>query len=235
MFRLRDRLSKAKFWTKWYLVNYLAYFNQQKTFENYIKTHKIRKLSLGCWPYLMEGWLNTDLYGNEEGAVPLNLLKDFPLKSGTFNYVFSEHVLEHFSLEEGRHILKESFRVLKKGGKIRIATPDLKFLIDMYKQDKTPTQKKYLKWSESFLNQSFHNDTLLINTIVRAWGHQFIYDFKTLKIILNQLGFVDVKQYKNGISDDENLKGLESHWKSIGKNGKELNDLETVVVEAVKP
>src|SRR5437868_3537935 len=84
MFRVRYRISQAKFWTKWYLVNYWEYINQEKTFLNYIKTHKIRKLNLGCWPYMADGWLNTDLYGNEEGLKPLNLLKPFPIKSGTF-------------------------------------------------------------------------------------------------------------------------------------------------------
>jgi predicted SAM-dependent methyltransferase len=57
-----------------------------------------------------------------------------------FDYVFSEHMIEHVSYAEGLLMLRECLRVLKPGGRIRIATPSLEVLLDLYKPSKTPIQ-----------------------------------------------------------------------------------------------
>ena len=45
-------------------------------------------------------------------------------------------MIEHLKYSDGQNMLKESFRVLKPKGKIRISTPDLQFLIDLTKRKK---------------------------------------------------------------------------------------------------
>ena len=55
----------------------------------------------------------------------LDVCRRFPFAAETFHYIFSEHLIEHLTLEEGEAFLRECFRCLKVGGRIRIATPDL--------------------------------------------------------------------------------------------------------------
>ena len=62
----------------------------------------------------------------------IDITKKFPFVSSTFDYVFSEHMIEHIKYQDGLKMLNESFRVLKPSGKIRISTPDLQFLLDLY-------------------------------------------------------------------------------------------------------
>lgn len=233
--KLRELLLHYNHILHWQLGHYKAYFNRQETIDNYLKSHKIKKLQLGCGPYCLKGWLNTELYGSEE-LVPLNLLKKFPIDDNKFDFVFSEHVIEHFTLEEGYFINQETFRVLKPGGVVRFATPDLGFLVDLYKNKKTKVQKEYINWSFSeFLKESELNlaeDTFVINKFVRSWGHSFIYDFKSMKFLLKKIGFTNIKKSKPGESKHKFLKNIEHHWKDVGHA---FNNLETLVIEAQKP
>src|SRR5215216_3456181 len=92
-----------------------------------------RKLHLGCGKHSLAGWLNTDM--NEcpaSSIIKLDATKPFPFEPGSFAYVFSEHMIEHIPFKDGTSMLKECFRVLQPGGKIRIATPDFRFLVNLY-------------------------------------------------------------------------------------------------------
>ena len=69
----------------------------------------------------------------------LDVTKPFPFQSGIFDAVFSERMIEHIPYLAGRSTLQECFRVLKAGGMIRISTPNLHFLIDLYDHPATIT------------------------------------------------------------------------------------------------
>lgn len=233
MFGILTRSKKLIEKLKWHSYQYKIYFNRSRIIENYLNSHRIKKLQLGCWPFPFKTWLNSDLHAAGE-VIPIDLTKSFPIEDNAFHYIFCEHTIEHFTFKQGEVMLREIYRVLKPKGKVRFATPDLKFLIDLYGNNKSLLQQKYISWaSDEFLREGGQaTDTFIINNFVRAWGHQFIYDLKTLKFLLEKVGFTDVRRFTPGQSQDKNLKGLESHGKSIGE---EFNKLESFVVEAVKP
>lgn len=45
-------------------------------------------------------------------------------EDNTFDFIYSEHVLEHFFLDEALDLLRECYRILKPNGVIRIVVPD---------------------------------------------------------------------------------------------------------------
>lgn len=51
-------------------------------------------------------------------------------------------------------MLCEVFRILKSGGVLRIATPDFRFLFELYLHREDPKTKRYLAWSAS----AFYSD-----------------------------------------------------------------------------
>jgi len=112
----------------------------KKLIEHYLGQQKTRKLHLGCGGNIIDGWLNSDLFPLSNDVVHIDVTKTYPFDDETFDYVFSEHMIEHISHAQGQHMLKECFRVLKHGGKIRISTPDLSFLILLYQSDKSELQ-----------------------------------------------------------------------------------------------
>ena len=168
------------------------------------------KLHLGCGRNILDGWINTD-YNTAKfgGSEYLDVTKKFPYNNNSVDYIFSEHMIEHITYHEGKFMLEESFRVLKSGGKIRISTPDLKFLIKLYNEDKTELQKRYIEYSFKEYKLDGNSDTFVINNFHRDWGHIFIYDEKTLKSLFELIGFFDLKCYGLMESDDEELRGVE--------------------------
>lgn len=230
--KLRQSYHIQKHLLLWRLGHLKALSNRQKTLYEYFHHHRIRKLQVGCGEFQLKGWLNSDLYGSQT-LFPIDLTKHFPLPDESFDIIFSEHTHEHFDFKQGMSMLSEFHRILRKNGVVRITTPDLKFLIDLYSK-KTKLQKAYIEWSTNmFIKDALSNsEGYVINNFVRAWGHQFIYDHKTLKEQLEKAGFINVRFYRPGKSQNKYLVGIEHHGQATGEK---FNQLESMVVEAIKP
>jgi predicted SAM-dependent methyltransferase len=200
--------------------------------EHYFAENEITKLHLGCGSELLEGWLNSDLSPSSNRILRLDATDPFPFPDETFDYVFSEHMIEHNSYSNGLAMLNECYRVLKDNGKIRISTPDLSFLIDLYNQDKSVLQREYIEWAtDTFINSApYYDDTFVINNFVRDWGHLFIYDERTLRLALEKSGFTAITRCNLNESDNEELKQLENE----NRMPKGFLKLESFTLEAIK-
>ena len=198
----------------------------------YLNSEAQKKLQIGCQDHPMKGWLNADINPLHEEIILMDATKPFPLPNDTFEFIFSEHMIEHIGFQEGLAMMKECYRVMKTGGVIRLSTPNIKFLIELYNEPKSETQKKYLDFSKRYFSDNRPIlDTIIINNFFRDWGHQFIHDFKTLEYILAQAGFKNVKQCEVYKSEYAVLQNLEKHALELGE---EFNQLESIVVEAEK-
>jgi predicted SAM-dependent methyltransferase len=210
----------------------LVAFGRAGVIADYVKTHTVRKLQLGSGLKLMEGWLNTDCSLFFKSKCFVDVTAPFPLPDQTFDYAFCEHVIEHLSYPEGLAMLKESYRVLKPGGGVRIACPDLRVFIDLFSAEKTPMQRQYIKSVVNTLvpRIGIYEESFVLNNYMRNWGHKFVYDEETLRIALESAGFVDIKRFQPAESDDPNLRGLEYHGP-----GYEEKCFETMVLQGKRP
>src|SRR6266850_3305177 len=199
----------------------------------YLAASRPRKLQLGSGANLLAGWLNSDSEPAHEGVVLVDARRRLPFDDSTFDYVFCEHMIEHIEYLEGRAMHGECFRILRPGGWIRIATPDLRFLVELYSPQKSDLQRRYISWATETFISGIGNpeDVFVINNFFRAWGHKFIYDFKALSGAMRDVGFERMRSRKVAESDDAELCNLESHGVRIPE---EFNRLETLVVEAMK-
>jgi predicted SAM-dependent methyltransferase len=77
-------------------------------------------------------WVNVDFISTRKEVVRHNLLQGIPFPDGSFDAVYSSHVLEHFRKEDGKRIVRECHRVLRRGGVVRIAVPDLEQICRLY-------------------------------------------------------------------------------------------------------
>ena len=89
-------------------------------------------LNLGCGYRYHPDWTNVDFIETGDGVIAHNLLEGIPFESDKFNVVYHSHVLEHFSKSDGQKFIEECYRVLKPGGIIRIALPNLEGIICEY-------------------------------------------------------------------------------------------------------
>ena len=122
--------------------------------------------------------------------------KKIPLKNNSVECIYSSHMLEHLSRDGALAFLRESLRVLKKNGVLRIAVPDLKLIIN-----------NYLKYGDAdkFM-QRMLVQTPPIATIKEKFKliisgyrqHQWMYDGKSLTLLMKTSGFINVTVYGKG-------------------------------------
>lgn len=226
-FIIKKRKSKCK-------------LDQKRLLNTYCKNNDIKKMQIGCGSNILEGWLNTDIKYNDQIAF-LDAGSKFPIESDTFDYIYSEHLFEHLSVRQQLNMLEESYRVLKKGGVMRIATPTLDFLFDLYSNPNTSQNKYYVNWAtENISHLHVINNSIeateehycfVINNFFRAWGHQMIHNYSSISKLALQCGYCDVKKCKVGESDFMVLRNIERHGTIIPE---EINLIETMVVEIIK-
>src|SRR5215470_4711811 len=92
--------------------------------DGYLRRQHVRKLHIGCGSNILNGWLNSDLRPHTRDVLHLDATKRFPFDDELFDYIFSEHMIEHVSYAEGLFMLGECYRILKKNGRIRLSTPN---------------------------------------------------------------------------------------------------------------
>lgn len=122
----------------------------------------------------------------------------FKCADNSFEGIFSEHVLEHFYVDEAGQMLRECFRILKPRGYIRLSVPDLSKCVQDYLKAKENPQSAYL-------------GAEYIRLLTQEFLHLSVWDFDRLAYELESVGFVDVREcgFKEG-SDSNMLFDLES-------------------------
>ena len=204
----------------------------KKIIEQHLSQQKVRKLHLGCGNNIINDWLNSDLFPKSNHIAHIDVTKTYPFDNETFDYVFSEHMIVMIPYTQGQHMLNECFRVLKDGGKIRISTPHLPFLISLYQKEKSELQSKYIRWAtDTFIdNAPYYEDTFVINHFMHNLDLNFIYDEKVLRYSLEKAGFNEITRCDLNKSSDKILRNLE--FEKRMPEG--LLQLETLTLEAVK-
>jgi predicted SAM-dependent methyltransferase len=222
--RVRQRLRQA-----------LGRVGRGRQIDAYLRDHDVRKLQLGTGANVREGWLNTDIHDfRRTGEVVfMDARERFPLPDASFDVVYSEHMLEHLPYADGQQCLRECVRVLRPGGRIRVATPSLERLIRLYDPELDDVQRRYIRWSvdEFVPGACAYLPGFVLNNFLRDWGHEFVYDRDTLRHALETSGFVDVEESSVGESRDPRLAELERHL----SEAPEFNAYETIVFEARRP
>ena len=156
----------------------------------------VKMLNVGCGPHhIRVGWVNMDLkvapgIVNRDATQPFDDL-------GPFSHVYSEHFLEHLTLDGAVAFLKNSLSALVPGGRIRLTTPGLEWVwMTHFNIDE--------KNEERIIDRSY-----AANRAFRGWGHQFLWTKTLLQKALESVGFVDVRFWRDKESDDPGFQGVE--------------------------
>ncbi|MEJ2705846.1 MAG: methyltransferase domain-containing protein [Sedimentisphaerales bacterium] len=141
------------------------------------------KLNIGSGEAPKEGFINID---RNNADVNVDVRNGLPFETNSVDFVYSSHFLEHLSHDEAWRFLNEVFRVLRRGAKVRLSTPDL-----------AAFAAKYIARDSSFWDgQRWPGQTPAdqFNFVLRQMGHLYIYDFQSLESLLKSVGFTRVRQ-----------------------------------------
>lgn len=192
--------------------------------KNHLKTPKVKalfsrkkgpiKLNVGCGTDYKESWVNID-NNSDDNIEKLDLNFDMrnplPYKDGSVDFIFNEHFFEHLTVDEGQAAMKDLMRVLRPGGVMRIAMPDLELAIQAY-LDKGWKDKPFL---ERFGLGFVKTRAELLNMNFSWWGHKWLYDWEELERRLSDAGFTNVKRCEWGKSEHKDLCDLETRQESL--------------------
>ncbi|HLZ34396.1 MAG TPA: methyltransferase domain-containing protein [Nitrospira sp.] len=92
------------------------------------------RANLGCGNQICSGWINIDIVRTGPGVMVHDLSTGIPLPDASCEVVYHSHVLEHLKRPEAQFFMRECFRVLKPGGVLRVAVPDLEQICRQYLQ-----------------------------------------------------------------------------------------------------
>ncbi len=197
----------------------------------YFRNNDVTKINIGCGINFLDGWLNCDILP-QPGLCYVDCTRKMPFPDESVNYVFSEHMIEHIELHQIETFLVECYRVLKRGGTIRLATPDLDFFTSIIEQPQTDKAKHYMEYFNKKKNDSFPLDAVrAMNSIFYEHGHRYIMNGSSLSQLMSNAGFVNIRCQEVGKSGIEILRGIEKHGERIGN---EINKMESLALEADK-
>lgn len=146
-----------------------------------------------------------------------------PLPDASVEVLYSSHMLEHLDRAAANAFLKEVNRVLRPGGLVRLAVPDLRLQLQHYLESKD---------ADAFVRATYlaeERGTRLADRLrlllIGARNHQWMYDGSSLCRLLRSSGFAEVEVVPAGTSSISDAAPLDLH---------ERED-ESVYVEARKP
>ncbi len=141
-------------------------------------------------------WYSQDEYVDtlkSNSFIHHNLEYGIPFSNECVDYLYSSHLLEHLFIADAERLIREAFRVLKEGGRIRICVPDLGYAISLYHQGEKESALKY--FFPASRTEYFGR-------------HRYMYDFELLEALLSKTGFISAERcmYRKGkVADIEKL------------------------------
>ena len=203
----------------------------RKYFDDCKSNQVLPKLHVGCGNRPIPGWCNVDVAHLNDVVQYVNALKRLPFDDEAFQYIFSEHFVEHLPFADAIKFFREAHRVLKRGGVLRTATPDFDFLCEL-KSSNSESNRRYIEYvSKNFAPSQPKSYVTCANMTFYGWGHRFIWNAPFMEEVLKDMGFGNFAVLKPSQSAVADLRNLEQHGKSVPS---EINEMETFVLEATK-
>lgn len=167
------------------------------------------RLHLGCGTNHFPGWVELDLERTQRPDIVHDLRLGLPAPERSCALIYSEHVFEHLPLADAERLMRDCAVVLRPGGVMRVAMPDLESLVAFYEG-----AWRDQPWIEDHGYGHLSTAAEMLNTAMRDWGHLYLYDFADLRLRLSAAGFIEIQRREWGESDHPELKGRETRQDS---------------------
>lgn len=135
------------------------------------------KLNIGCGSVYKKGYLNLDAYDNSV-ADELMHSHYLILEDEIADVVECSHLLEHLGIAQAIYSLSEFYRVLKPGGSLLIATPDIEAAFKQFLESGEQKRKYLMNWiyglDQPGMNHRYAFPPDLLNRLLEDSGFENI-------------------------------------------------------------
>lgn len=209
-------------------------------------------LNIGCGDVCPEGWENIDAsWSLRISKVPVigrsilslmsghqwsnsvkygDIIKGLSKKHDKYQLVFACHILEHLSIQDFHHAMRNVYSCLKPGGILRIIVPDLEQYVSTYmthRADTTLSDKAAHEFMiKSWLGHRGSRSSFFLR-LTEGFSnsrHQWMWDEPSLKTAFVQHGFKNIRRCYYGDWSDQRFATVE----------KEGNFIQAVGIEGIK-
>lgn len=139
-----------------------------------------RFYNIGAGSFAHPYWTNIDFatgwYGTVQNAFieyDLMALQPLPIESESAELIYSSHTVEHVSQEAVQNMLEESYRALKRGGGLRITTPDIVLDHAAYRRGDRHYYYWVDRWSRDGAYQQLYKRPPNTESITQLFLHHF--------------------------------------------------------------
>ena len=166
-----------------------AMLPSKKKFSTLIESHRPIGLDLGGADPGHGGWTTVDM--TKECDIYWDLRLRIPLPDSSVTKIYSSHLFEHLTYEQGQKLFQESMRLLKPGGTFSICVPNARMYIEGY-MGARDIPEDYFGWRLAF-NSTTSIDA--INYVAYMGGeHKYMFDQENLLYLLNDAGLAEVSE-----------------------------------------
>lgn len=162
-------------------------------------------------------------FAKKKNILWANATKRIPEENTSVDVVYSSHMIEHVEKEDAEIFFKEARRILKSGGIIRIAVPDIKYHVENYRKD--GDADKFIEGTHLTRKKPKTIIAKIKYLIIGDRNHQWMYDGKSLCKLLSSAGFQEPKVMEAGSTNIAEPGTLDLKERSP----------ESVFVEAINP
>ena len=146
-------------------------------------------VNIGAGRMPMPGFYNVDYLYTDRTHLTWDIRRPLPIGTGTIAGIFTEHCLEHLSLEDTDRALAEFLRILQPGASIRNVVPDAELNKRRYVALLDDPAGAALPYADGDAFDGLYTPAMSINRIMHKDGHLFVPDYATYEVLLLRNGF----------------------------------------------
>ncbi len=197
-------------------------------------------VNLGCGPIQPPGWINVDFSNRARlakafplidrllvklGIIPatefstettvFDIRKSFPFEDSSVQAFYSGELLEHLLPKEAESVMKECFRTLIPGGKLRINVPDnYNFWKRYCNAHEEMVKKPKASWDDGYSKKwigMFWNDVCTSRPFLNSMGHfhKWGYDEVSFSLLFKRSNFIKIQRKDLHESDIPGIAAVE--------------------------